>query len=528
MATIVVAPTEPASSAPFLQRPEIIRWFKVFAVMSATILEILDTSVVNVSLPHIAGSLSATTNEATWVLTSYIAANAMVLPLTGWLSNFFGRRRLLLTVVTGFTVSSMLCGIAPNLPLLVFFRVMQGITGGGLQPLSQSVLLETFPPEERGKAMSYWGLGVVVAPILGPTLGGWITENYSWRWVFYINLPIGIASLVLIYFFIYDPSYIQRGTLKIDGWGIGMLAIGMASMQIMLDKGQEDDWFSSNFIITLTICAAILLPLFVIRQLYEKNPLVKLQLFNDRNFACGIAIATVMNFVLYGSLVLVPLFMQTLLGWSSMTAGKWTGPRGVGALLGMVILGRNVVKRFDGRKFVIVGFGVTGFIFFTYAKMNLNSGTYDIMIPQFFQGLAMSLAFVPLTTLTTAFVTQQDMSYATSLYNTMRNIGSSIGISFVATFLERRTQFHRVRLVENVSLMNSAAQKFLAVNKQLFQFHGSDPYSASLKSLARLNGLVDQQASLLSFLDAFWLLGILFLVIIPLPFFMRRAGAKKA
>ncbi len=236
-------------------------------------MEVLDTSVVNVSLPHIAGSLSSTVDEATWVLTSYIVANAIILPITGWLANYLGRKRLLMAVVTGFTLSSVLCGLAPNLPALIFFRVLQGTTGGGLQPLSQAILLEEYPDQERGKAMAYWGLGIVAAPILGPTLGGWITDSYSWRWVFYINVPVGILSLTLIYLFIYDPPYIRRGSLRVDAWGLGMLAVGMGALQIMLDKGQEKDWFGSDLIRVLAVMAVMLLASFVIRELTVKDPM---------------------------------------------------------------------------------------------------------------------------------------------------------------------------------------------------------------------------------------------------------------
>ena len=248
------------------------RWIVAIAVMSSAVLEVLDTSVVNVSLPHIAGSLSSTVEEATWVLTSYIVANAIILPVTGWLANYMGRKRLLMTVVTGFTVSSILCGMAPNLPMLIFFRVLQGTTGGGLQPLSQAVLLEEFPGRERGKAMAYWGMGIVAAPVLGPTIGGWITDSYSWRWVFYINVPVGILSLILIYLFVRDPHYIRRGTLRADFWGLGMLALGMGALQIMLDKGQEKDWFGSEMIRVLAVMAVVFLTAFVIRELTVKGP----------------------------------------------------------------------------------------------------------------------------------------------------------------------------------------------------------------------------------------------------------------
>ena len=342
------------------------RWLVAIAVMSSAIMEVLDTSVVNVSLPHIAGSLSSTVDEATWVLTSYIVANAIILPITGWLSNYFGRKRLLMTVVTGFTLSSVLCGLAPSLPFLIFFRVMQGITGGGLQPLSQSVMLEEFPGEERGKAMAFWGLGIIAAPVLGPTLGGWITDNYSWRWVFYINLPIGIISLILIYLFVADPSYIRRGNMRFDAWGMGMLAIGMGALQIMLDKGQEDDWFSSRLIKTLAITAAVMLTAFIFRELKTPQPLVKLSLFRHRSFAVGIAIVTVLGFVLYGSLVSLPLFMQELLGWTAETAGFWTSPRGIATAVCMPVVGYMLGKRWDARWMVVFGCLIGSMAFFGY------------------------------------------------------------------------------------------------------------------------------------------------------------------
>src|SRR5438046_10601328 len=251
-------------------------WLVALAVMSSTFMEVLDTTVVNVSLPHIAGSLSATPNEATWALTSYLVANAIILPMTGWLANYFGRKRLLMASVAGFTISSFLCGFAPNLPFLIFFRVIQGATGGGLQPLSQAILLEVFPSKDRGKAMAFWALGIVVAPMLGPVIGGWLTDSYSWRWVFYINIPIGVLALILTYFLVFDPPYIQRGSARIDYWGIGLLAVGIGALQIMLDKGQEDDWFSSRFITTLAVLTVGGLVLFVVRELMAEHPVVEL------------------------------------------------------------------------------------------------------------------------------------------------------------------------------------------------------------------------------------------------------------
>src|SRR5215208_123237 len=290
-------------------------WIVAIAVMFGTFMEVLDTTVVNVSLPHIAATMSATIDEATWALTSYLVANAIILPMTGWLAATFGRKRLLMASVVGFTSASFLCGLAPNLPMLVLFRVMQGATGGALQPLSQAVLLEAFPPQDRGKAMGFWALGIVVAPILGPVLGGWLTDNYSWRWVFYINIPVGIASIVMTKLYIFDPPYLKSESRKVDYWGIGMLAVGIGTLQIVLDKGQEDDWFSSRLITTLALLSAATLIALVIHELTTDDPVVDLRVFKVRSYAVGVFLMTVVGFVLYGSIVLLPIMLQTLLGY---------------------------------------------------------------------------------------------------------------------------------------------------------------------------------------------------------------------
>src|SRR5262245_6700124 len=311
------------------QPPQVNPWLVAVAVMFGTFMEVLDTTVVNVSLPHIAGSLSVTTDEATWALTSYLVANAIVLPITGWLANFFGRKRLLMSAVVGFTASSFLCGFAPNLAWLVVFRIIQGLTGGVLQPTSQSVMLEAFPPAQRGKAMGFWGLGIVVAPMLGPVLGGWLTDNYSWRWVFYINIPVGIASIIMTKLFIFDPPYIRRTSTKVDAWGIGMLAVGIAALQIMLDKGQQEDWFSSNWITSLAVLSGVFLLWFVIHELRTRHPVLNLRVFKDTTYATGVFLMTTLGFVLYGSLVLLPLFLQTVLGYPAIEAGIAMAPRGL-------------------------------------------------------------------------------------------------------------------------------------------------------------------------------------------------------
>jgi MFS transporter, DHA2 family, multidrug resistance protein len=297
------------------------------AVMAGTFMVVLDSTVVNVSLPNIAGNLSASIEEATWALTSYLAANAIILPMTGWLGNYFGRKRLLLLSVTGFTLTSALCGLAPSLPFLVVCRIIQGATGGVMQPISQSVMLEAFPPAERGKAMGFWGIGIIVAPILGPVLGGWLTDNYTWRWVFLINIPIGAAALVMIWKFIFDPPYIKRTSSTIDYWGLSLLAIGIAALQIGLDKGQQEDWFSSGLITFLMVVAAVGLVLLIVRELTAEAPILDLRVFKDRTFATGVFLVTAMGFILFGSLVLVPVMLQTLLRYPPLQAGWAMAPR---------------------------------------------------------------------------------------------------------------------------------------------------------------------------------------------------------
>jgi DHA2 family multidrug resistance protein len=491
--------------------------------MSSSIMQVLDTSVVNVSLPHIAGSLSSSVDEATWVLTSYLVANAIILPITGWLANYMGRKRLLLAMVTGFTLSSLLCGLAPNLPALIIFRVLQGATGGGLQPLSQAVLLEEFPGKEQGKAMAFWSLGIIAAPILGPTMGGWITDTHTWCWVFFINLPVGVLSLILISQFVYDPSYIRRGSMRIDTWGIGMLAVGMGTLQIMLDKGQEDDWLGSNFIRTLCVIALVFLAAFVIRELTVKDPIVHFHLLRSQTFSTGVVLTTLMGFVLYGSLVLLPLFMQTLLGWTATTAGIWNSPRGIGTALCMPLVGYLLGKGWDGRWMLTFGLVVAGLAFFGYSHMTLDSGTWDIFWDQITQGVGMAFLFVPLTTLTMGPILNQEMGYATSLYNTMRNIGSSIGISFVTTWVARRSQYHQSILSANLSSSNPINQQTLAGLAPFLQNSDFNAVTAGRKASALIYQMLQQQAALLSYMDVFHLMGILFLVITPLVLLMRSA-----
>jgi DHA2 family multidrug resistance protein len=501
-------------------------WIIASAVMLSTFMEVLDTTVVNVSLPHIAGSLSATVEESTWALTSYLVANAVVLPLTGWLANHFGRKRLLLASTTGFAVASFLCGLAPSLPLLIFFRIVQGACGGGLQPLSQAVLLESFPPEQRGKAMGFWGLGIVVAPMLGPVLGGWLTDAYSWRWVFFINVPIGIASIILTRLFVFDPPYIKRSSSRIDSWGIGMLAVGVGALQIILDKGQEEDWFASNWITGLAVISAVALVLFVIRELRVEHPVVNLRVFKERTFAAGVFLITILGLVLYGSLVLLPIFLQTLLGYPALQAGIAMAPRGFGSFIAMPVIG-ILVARSDPRKLLAVGLVMGSFSLFWLSRMNLNVGYWDVAWPQFIQGIALALLFVPLTTVSMDPIPIHEMGNATSLFNLMRNIGGSMGIAAVTTTLSRRQQMHISRLGESITVFDPATQRMLAGMRNGIAAQGVDAATATHRSIAALFGMVQQQAAMLSFNETFRLLSILFVVMLPLVLLMKRPRGRR-
>jgi DHA2 family multidrug resistance protein len=500
-------------------------WIVAIAVMFATFMEVLDTTVVNVSLPHIAGSLSATIDESTWVLTSYLVANAIVLPLTGWLAGHFGRKRLLMTSVTGFTISSLLCGLAPNLPLLVMFRLLQGATGGAMQPLSQAVLLEAFPPHERGKAMGFWGLGIVVAPILGPVLGGWLTDTYSWRWVFYINLPVGITSLVMTKLYVFDPSYLRKDTKRIDYLGIGLLALWVGSLQLALDLGQERDWFSSPFILTLVVLSGAGVIAFLVREWMAGEPVVDLRVFKVRSYATGVFLMTSLGFVLYGSLVLLPIMLQTLLGYPSLQAGIAMAPRGMGSLIGMPLIG-NLIGRFDARKMVAGGLILGALTLFWLGELNLNAGYWDIFWPQFAQGFALSMLFVPLTTISMDPIPRERMGNATSLFNLMRNLGGSVGIAVTGTLLARHQQAYFNIFGAHVDEYSPAATKAIESARDGFIAAGADPVTATQRAYASVAGIVHQQAAMVSFVQLFRLLGIIFLLLLPLVMLMRRPGGK--
>jgi DHA2 family multidrug resistance protein len=503
------------------EHPQVNPWIVAVAVMFATFMEVLDTTVVNVSLPHIAGSLSASVDEASWALTSYLVANAIILPMTGWLANYFGRKRTLLAAVFGFTAASFLCGLAPTLPMLIFFRIVQGATGGALQPLSQAVMLEAFPPKDRGKAMAFWGLGIVVAPMLGPVLGGWLTDNYSWRWVFYINLPVGLASVIMTRLFIFDPPYIRRSNRGIDYWGIGMLALGVGALQIVLDKGQEEDWFESKWMVWLAITCVAALVIFIVHELRTRDPVVHLRVFKNRTYSAGVFLMTVLGFVLYGSMLLLPIFLQTLLGYPALNAGIAMAPRGLGSFLMMPLVG-TVLGKLDPRKVLAAGLVGASWSLFSLSKLNLQAGYWDIFWPQFIQGACLALLFVPLTTATMDPIPKEEMGNATSMFNLMRNLGGSVGIACGTTFLFRSQQFHTHLLGAKVTPFNSQARVYAQGIQGAMVAHGADPATAMRQSYVAIWGMVQRHAAMAAFIDTFRAMALVFLFVLPLLLIMRK------
>jgi DHA2 family multidrug resistance protein len=417
-----------------------------------------------------------------------------------------------------------MCGFAPNLGFLVIFRIVQGLTGGVLQPVSQAVMLEAFPPAQRGKAMGFWGLGIVVAPMLGPVLGGWLTDNYSWRWVFYINIPVGILSIIMTRIFIFDPPYIRRTASKVDTWGIGMLAVGIGALQIVLDKGQQEDWFSSTWIKSLAALAATMLITFVIHELRTKDPVLHLRVFKERTYATGVFLMTTLGFVLYGSLVLLPLFLQTVLGYPAIEAGIAMAPRGLGSFIAMPLVGFLTAK-IDSRKLLVVGLLGGAVTLFMLGSLNLQVGYWDIFWPQFLQGLSMGLIFVPLTTVTMSLIPREEMGNATSIFNLMRNMGGSVGIAAIATMLSRNTQKQYNTLGASITTFDAQVRLMLEQIRSAFMARGMDFTTATQAAYSTLSGMVSQQAVMVAFVQLFRVLALVFAIVVPLVFIMRRPKA---
>jgi len=501
-------------------------WLVTIAVTLATFMEVLDTSIANVSLPHIASNLSATLDEGTWVLTSYLVSNAIMLPLSGWFASFIGRKRFYMTCVVIFTASSCMCGLAPNIQMLIFWRILQGAGGGALQPLEQSILVSTFPQHKRGMAMAVYGMVVVVAPIIGPMLGGWITDNYSWRWIFYINIPVGIASLCLTTLLVHDPPYLVRRKpgekLNIDYIGLGLLAVGLGALQIVLDKGQRDDWFESNFIVMMSVISVICLIAVVFWELRQKYPVVDLKLLKDRNLSVSVFLIYILGFVLYGSTVLLPIFLQTLMGYDALTSGMVLSPGGLVTLMTMPLIGFLLARGVQPRQLIIFGLAVGAFGLFNMANFNVNVSFWQAAKTRIILSAALGFLFVPINTAAYAFIERTRTDYASGLINLARNLGGSFGISFVTTMLARRSQFHQNILISHVTETNPNYQRLLDGATAMFSQHSANIGEATLRAKALIYNLVKQQAAMLAFIDNFWILGVMFAALIPLVFIMKK------
>ncbi len=501
-------------------RPRHSPWLVTISVMLATSMEVLDTSIANVALPHIAGNLSATTEEATWVLTSYLVANAIVLSASAWLSTFFGRKRYLAVSVVIFVVASALCGMAQSMPQLIAARVLQGIGGGGLQPLAQAIMLECFLPEERGVAMAAYGMGIVVMPIIGPTLGGWITDNFSWRWIFYINLPIGIAGLMMQQVFVEDPPWIVRNMkASIDYVGFGLMAIGLGFLQIVLDKGQEADWFGSTWICWSSAVAVVALAAFVIWELRQEHPILNLRLLTNRNFGTATFLISVLGAVLYGSTAILPIFMQALLGYTAFDSGLAMTPRGIGSFLSMITVGR-LVKRVDNRLLLMLGFIGLGLGTWQLSLLNLDISPSNISWPLVFSGMCMGFIFVPLTTLAVATLRQDQIQQATGLYSLLRNLGAGIGISIMIAMQARWAQSHQAALVSHLTPYDPAYRH--AVDAIAAGARGLGPGAAQALAQRAIYGKLVHQAILLSFMDAFRVMALICIVCAPLAWVLSK------
>ena len=463
-------------------------------------MEVLDTSIANVALPHIAGSLSASVSEATWVLTSYLVANAIILSATGWLSSYFGRKNYLAFSVILFVVSSALCGMAHSMGQIVVARVLQGIGGGGLQPLSQAILLESFPVENRGPAMAAYGMGIVVAPILGPTLGGWLTDSYSWRWIFYINVPIGLAGLFMQNIFVEDPPYIKAAKAeKIDFMGFGLMAIGIGLLQIILDKGQEVDWFSAHWVCWSSCIASVSLILFVWHELRTAHPIVNLRVLKNRNFAVATFLVAILGAILYGSTATLPIMLQGLMGYTALASGWVMTPRGIGSLLSMFVVGR-IVKKIDGRLLIAGGFLGIAWTSWALSRLNFSIAPASIQGPLILNGFATGFIFVPLTVVGYATLRQEEIFQATGIYNLMRNIGASIGISALIAMQNRSAQFHQVVLSEHLSQLSPNLKNFMGAFTRSIS---ASPQAAFHLGQGVVYRLLLQQAAFLSFMDVF-------------------------
>ena len=496
------------------------KWAITFSVMLVTVMQVLDTSITNVALPHMQGSFSASIDEMSWVITSYLAANAMVIPASGWLTSVFGRRRFFLICTVTFTASSFLSGIAPNLEFLVAMRILQGLGGGPVVPMAQAVMWEIFPLEERGTAMAVWGTGIMLAPILGPTVGGYIADSWSWRWIFYINLPIGVVAFFMVSAFLFDAPF-HRRPRRVDVAGILLMIVGFGCLQLVLDLGERNDWFDSGFIVTLVVLAACMLGAFVVRELMAPEPILDLGVFRDRNFSLSSLAILLVGFGFNSSLLLVALYTQQILGYDAWSSGLTLAPGGFGTMIALLISGR-LVSRMDQRLMLAAGCSLQAVALWLMTHVTPTMEFWDLAWPRFVQGFSQGFIFVPLQALSLATVRTERLGNATAAYNVLRNIGGSVGVAVATTVLARRSQFHQVAMTSHINVWNFASDDRLRGWTAHFIAHGADTFTAARQAIAMLYREAVVQARILSYADDFWLLLSAYIAVFALIPFMRR------
>ena len=509
--------------------PRINSWVIAPTVGLAAFMEVLDISIANVALQHIAGNLSASQDQATWVLTSYLAANAIVLPMSGWLASTIGRRRYFLGCIIGFSITSLLCGLAPNLELLILFRALQGATGGGLQPNAQAILADAFPPNKRGQAFAAFGIAVIVAPVIGPTVGGWITDSFSWRWVFLLNVPVGAIVSLLAARVVVDPpertaarrAQLARG-LRFDFVGFALLVVGMCSLQVVLDKGQQNDWWASPLILDLGITAAVSLVAFVVWELSRPDPVVDLRLLTTPNFAIGNLLMFMLGFILNSSTVLLPQFVQVLMGYTATDAGLVLSPGGLAAMIMMPIIG-NLVGRVDARWLIAFGLTATSLGLFYMTRFYLDVDYSTFAWARVYQSIGLAFLFIPINTVAYIGVAPAKNNDASALINMMRNLGGSFGISLATTLLVRRQQYHQSVLIEHVGSYSSQYHDTIQRLQHAFLARSASAVDALHHAQAMLYSMVQKQASVLSYIDTFWVLAVVFMALVPFIFLLRKS-----
>jgi DHA2 family multidrug resistance protein len=502
------------------------KWVITVTVMTGTLMSALDLSIVKVALPYMRGNLGASIEEITWVATGYMLSNVTVMPLIALLTARFGRKRFYMVSVFLFTLSSMACGMARDMAAMITFRVIQGIGGGALIPVSQSILRETFPQEEQGMAMGIYGLGVVMGPAIGPTLGGWLTTHYSWPWIFYVNVPVGLINLLLVSRFIEDPPYLIRETGKVDLLGVGLLAVGLGSLQIMLEKGQQKDWFSSNFILDLALVAAVGLFLFVLRELTAERPAVDLRILKDLTFTSGTFIGGILGMGLFGTLFLLPLLLEQLLGYPAFDSGLALMPRSLAMAMTMPLAGRFYNKA-GPRFLVFLGLLISALSFWELSRLSLDVGFWDIAFPQFIQGVGFGTIFVALSTVALSAISKPKMQAATGLYNVVRLVFGSVGIAVAATELDRGTVRYGAALMRNVTEYKDTTLEWVRTLSEAMSAQGSDGFTAYSQALGLINTEVTRQAMMIAFNRLFFMVCLLFVLSLPLVYLLREPAKPK-